>query len=109
MGTKPPAMSTEDSSDKRLSLVQADETVARARLIAAIIETMEARGLSQVHAAKLCGTDQPTLSKVLRGRTQSVTLDKLLRWLLALGRSVEIRITRSDPTRRGKLTAVVHD
>lgn len=102
-------MSTEDLSSNRLSPVQADESAARTRLITAITETMEARGLSQVHTAKLCGTDQPTLSKVLRGRTQSVTLDKLLRWLLALGRSVEIRVTRSDPTRKGRLTAVVDD
>lgn len=98
-----------DGDSNGPSSLHAEETAARARLIAAIIGAMEARGLSQVHAAKLCGTDQPTLSKVLRGRTQSVTLDKLLRWLLALGRSVEIRITWSDPARKGKLTAVVDD
>ena len=65
---------------------------ARAALIAVIANTMADRKISQVQAAKICQTDQPTLSKVLRGRTESVSLDKLLRWLLALGRPVELRI-----------------
>ena len=64
----------------------------RQALIAAIAGAMNVRGLSQVQAARLCGTDQPTLSKVLRGRTASVTVDKLVDWLLSLGRSIEIRI-----------------
>lgn len=65
---------------------------ARAALIAVIANTMADRKINQVQAAKICRTDQPTLSKVLRGRTESVSLDKLLRWLLALGRPVELHI-----------------
>lgn len=79
---------------------------ARAKLIAAIEEGIRVRRLSQVQAAKVCGTDQPTLSKVLRGRTESVTLDKLMAWLLALGRSVELRIGRTN-LEDGALTAVI--
>jgi predicted XRE-type DNA-binding protein len=78
-------------------------------LIAAIADAMSARGLTQVQAARLCHTDQPTLSKVLRGRTESVTLDKLLGWLLLLGRSVEIRISGTDPNLGGTLTTVVDE
>ena len=66
----------------------------RGQLVALIAETMADRGLSQVQAAKLCRTDQPTLSKVLRGRTDRVSLDKLVGWLLALGRPVEVHIGR---------------
>jgi predicted XRE-type DNA-binding protein len=79
---------------------------ARARLIAAIAEAMAVRGLSQVQAARLCQTDQPTLSKVLRRRTTSVSLDKLVAWLLLLGRSVEIRVGETDFHHDGTLTAV---
>jgi predicted XRE-type DNA-binding protein len=83
-----------------------DHAVVRAELIAAIAVAMSRRDLSQVQASKLLRTDQPTLSKVLRGRTESVSLDKLLSWLQALGCSVEIRV---GPTRRqdGRLTAVM--
>ena len=65
----------------------------RRQLVELLSETLADRHLSQVEAAEICGTDQPTLSKVLRGRTNSVTLDKLCSWLNALGRSVEIRIS----------------
>ena len=43
-------------------------------------------------------TDQPTLSKVLRGRMESVTIDRLTIWLMALGRTVEIHVRPYDRT-----------
>jgi transcriptional regulator with XRE-family HTH domain len=59
------------------------------------------RKLTQQEAARLCGTDQPTLSKVFRGRMESVTIDRLASWLNALGRDVEI-IVKSSPRTRGR-------
>ncbi len=85
----------------------ANYPAARAELITAIAVAMATRDLSQVQASKLLRTDQPTLSKVLRGRTESVSLDKLVAWLLALGRSVEIRVGQADLDGEGTLTAVV--
>jgi PAS domain S-box-containing protein len=64
----------------------------KAQLAAALAETLRGRGLTQVQAAKICGTDQPTLSKVLNGRSDRVTIDKLMRWLAALGRPAELRL-----------------
>lgn len=84
-----------------------DQSIARIELITAIANTIATRELSQVQAAKLCGTDQPTLSKVLRGRTASVTLDKLVCWLLALGRSVEVRVGGLDPRQNPKIVVAV--
>lgn len=78
--------------DLGFSEVEAEEALAKSELISAIAKTIADRGLTQVEAARLCRTDQPTLSKVLRGRMESVTIDKLAAWLTALGRSVEIRI-----------------
>ena len=79
----------------------------RAALVAAIAGTITDCELSQVQAAKICRTDQPTLSKVLRGRTDSVSLDKLLGWLVALGRPVELRIGRCGPNNSATLTVAV--
>jgi predicted XRE-type DNA-binding protein len=73
----------------------ADLTVKSA-LITEISDTIRQRALTQQEAAQLCGTDQPTLSKVLRGRMESVTIDKLAAWLNALGRTVEIRVQPYD-------------
>ena len=82
-------------------IAQAD---ARAVLVAMIAGTLAERNISQVQAARICRTDQPTLSKILRGRTESVSLDKLLRWLLALGHPIELRIGQCDPTSLVTLT-----
>jgi predicted XRE-type DNA-binding protein len=71
---------------------EAEELLAKSVLIESIADTLMRRDLTQAAAAKLCGTDQPTLSKVLRGRMESVTIDRLASWLTALGHSVEIRV-----------------
>ena len=57
-----------------------------------MIDPIRSRQLAQVHAAKPRGTDQPTLSKVLRVRMESVTIDKMLAWVAGVGRSVEIEV-----------------
>ena len=66
--------------------VEAAELSVKSALIATIGDTIRECGLTE--AAALCGTDQPTLSKVLRGRMESVTIDRLAAWLNALGRTV---------------------
>jgi predicted XRE-type DNA-binding protein len=83
-------------ADLGFSPVEAAELSAKSALIDAIEETLKARSLTQQEAARLCGTDQPTLSKVLRGRMDSVTIDRLAAWLNALGRTVEIRVHPYD-------------
>jgi predicted XRE-type DNA-binding protein len=80
---------------------EAAELTAKSSLIIAIKDTIEQRKLTQQEAARLCGTDQPTLSKVFRGRLDSVTIDRLAGWLNALGRDVEI-IVKSRPRMRGR-------
>ncbi len=87
---------------------EAAEMETKSALIDAIGETIARRKLSQVEAAKLCGTDQPTLSKLLRGRMESVTIDRLASWLTALGRTVEIHVRPYDARAKlGQLIAVL--
>ncbi|NKJ82569.1 XRE family transcriptional regulator [Rhizobium leguminosarum] len=67
----------------------------RSQLTSMIAEALAERQLSQVDAARMCDTDQPTLSKILAGRKQNASSEKLLCWLMALGWDVEIRLKRS--------------
>jgi predicted XRE-type DNA-binding protein len=76
------------------------ELTVKSSLIATIADTIKERDLTQTEAAQLCGTDQPTLSKVLRGRMESITIDRLAAWLNALGRTVEIHVRPYDPKGR---------
>jgi predicted XRE-type DNA-binding protein len=93
-------------SDIGFTPAEAAELTAKSELISAIGETIERRRLTQSEAARRCGTDQPTLSKVLRGRMESVTIDRLTAWLIALGRTIEIRIRPFNAkAKRGRLLA----
>ncbi len=83
-------------ADMGFAPAEAAELTVKSALITSIGDTIKARKLTQQEAARLCGTDQPTLSKVLRGRMESVTIDRLTAWLTALGRTVEIRVRPYD-------------
>ncbi len=82
---------------------EAEEFTAKSALILAVKATVAARTLTQQQAAKICGTDQPTLSKVLHGRMESVTIDRLAHWLTALGQDVEITVRPAPASRHARL------
>lgn len=94
--------------DIGFSAAEAAELTVKSALIDAIGETIEQRGLTQKEAAVLCNTDQPTLSKILRGRMESVTIDRLAGWLTALGRTVEIHVRPYNArAKSGHLVAIL--
>ena len=78
-----------------LGLPDPEERAYKAELVMALKGIMTRRGLTQTAAAALCGTDQGTLSKVLRGRIALVTTDRLLRWIRSLGGAVRITVTEA--------------
>lgn len=75
-----------------LGLPDADELLAKSELVLTIQRTMKARKLSQQKASELMGVDQPTLSKLLRGKLKSFTIGRLLGMLMKLDQDVEITI-----------------
>lgn len=75
-----------------LGLPAPEELTYKADLVFALSGLIKNRKMTQVQAAKLCGTDQGTLSKVLRGRLDLVTTDRLIRWIRELGARVQITV-----------------
>lgn len=65
---------------------------AREALVEALRSALADLGLSQVAAARLLETDQPTLSRLLSGQRTGVSLDRLIRWLGCLGRTVDVKV-----------------
>ncbi len=63
----------------------AAELMAKSRLILAISDTLARRKLTQREAARICRTDQPTLSKVLHGRMSDISVNRLMSWMTMLG------------------------
>jgi predicted XRE-type DNA-binding protein len=62
----------------------------KAQLVSRLQDVLAERKLSQVKAAALLGIAQPDLSNILRGRFRGYSVERLLRFLAALGCEVEI-------------------
>lgn len=94
-------------ADIGFTSAEATDLTAKSTMIVAIKDAIQRQKLTQQEAARLCGTDQPTLSKVFRGRLESVTIDRLANWLNALGQDVEIVVKPAPRSRRqGRLRVV---
>ncbi|MGH6989585.1 MAG: helix-turn-helix domain-containing protein [Stellaceae bacterium] len=72
----------------------AEEHLVKAQLVYKIDTLMKERGLKQVEAARLFGVKQPDVSKMLRGDFRQFSVERLLRFLVALGQDVEIIVKR---------------
>jgi predicted XRE-type DNA-binding protein len=73
-----------------LGLPDADELLLKAGLAHQITTILEERGLTQAEAARILGTQQPRISQLVRGSLGGFSLERLIRFLNALGRDVEI-------------------
>ena len=62
----------------------ADEHLVKAQLVFKIDTLMKERGLKQIEAADLFGIKQPDVSKMLRGEFRQFSVERLLRFLVAL-------------------------
>lgn len=75
-----------------IGLPNSDELSIKSELVMNLRRLMELHGLTQKEVAKRVGSDQPTISKVIRGRLDLVTTDRLLNWHQLLGQEVRISI-----------------
>ena len=73
-----------------LGVRNADEHFVKAQLVFKIDRIIRQRRLRQVEAARLFGVRQPDVSKMLRGDFRQFSVERLLRFLVALGQDVDI-------------------
>lgn len=69
---------------------------ARAQLTVEIARVIRERGLTQVQAADVLGTSQPTVSDLIRGKIDKFSLERLIEFLRALGRDVELVVKTKE-------------
>ena len=77
---------------KDLGLPNAEEHLVKAQLVFKIDAIMKRRRLKQAEAAGLLAIKQPDVSKMLRGDFRQFSVERLLRFLVALDQDVEIVI-----------------
>ena len=73
-----------------IGLPNAEDHFVKAKLVMKIDLLMRERKLKQVAAAALLGVKQPDVSKMLRGDFRQFSVERLMRFLVALGQDVEI-------------------
>ncbi len=81
-----------------LGLPDAEERLAKAELARQIEHIVKKRRLTQERAAKILGISQPKVSALLQGKLAGFSMDRLLKFLMALDQDIEIRI-KSKPSR----------
>lgn len=86
-----------------LKLPQADDLLAKAELAAKIIAEIQRRRVTQAQAGAILGIDQPKISALKQGKLSGFSIERLMRFLLLLGRDIEIAVKekpRSRPAAR---------
>ena len=76
-----------------LGLPDAQGLEAKAALANEIAEVVTDRHLTQVEAAMILGTGQPKVSELLSGRLDGFSIERLIRYLNALDRDVQIVVS----------------
>jgi predicted XRE-type DNA-binding protein len=89
-----------------LGLPNPDLALAKATLVQRIRDLITQRKLTQAKAAELLGLDQPKVSALVRGRVEGYSIERLFRFLNALGQRVEITI-RPNPANAEERAVVV--
>lgn len=83
-----------------------EEHALKAELVRRIAAVMKEQELTQTAAARRLSIEQPDVSKMLKGHFRQFSVERLMRFLVALGQDVEIvvRPMRAARTKSAQLT-----
>jgi predicted XRE-type DNA-binding protein len=88
-----------------IGVPNAEEHFVKAQLVYKIDTLLKKRKLRQLDAAKLFGVRQPDVSNMLRGEFRQFSVERLLRFLVALNQDVQIVVR---PHRDAKNSPALH-
>ena len=80
-----------------LGLPHSEQELLKAKLTLQIYRLIKKRDLTQAEAGKVLGIKQPHVSALMRNRSGSFSVERLMDFLTALGQDVEISVR---PARR---------
>jgi predicted XRE-type DNA-binding protein len=73
------------------------DALAKAQLADLLAASLDERGLTQMQAAEFLGIDQGSVSKLVNGRLDGFSQERIIRYLNALGSDVEIIVRSPNP------------
>ncbi len=89
-----------------IGVANPQEALLKAELVRSITNAIDERRLTQTAAAAMLGVSQPKVSLLYRGRLDAFSVERLLRFLNALGRDVRIVVGTERRRRRPGRTVV---
>ena len=82
-----------------MGLPDAEELLAKAELAFAITRAIENKKITQQQAARITGTSQAKISDVVRGNLDQLTIDRLIKMLMAFDQDVHIELAPKPRSR----------
>jgi predicted XRE-type DNA-binding protein len=79
-----------------IGIPDADLHLVKAKLVNQISRAVWMKQLTQIQVAEIMGIDQPKVSDLLRGKFRGYSVDRLLRFLNALGHDVKIVVSEGQ-------------
>ncbi|TCP58461.1 putative XRE-type DNA-binding protein [Rhodovulum bhavnagarense] len=80
-----------------LGLEDAEDLSLKAALAIQVASIIKHRHLTQRDAGELLGIPQSHVSRIMNGKLEGITSDRILRMLLKLGRDIDIVIKKKSP------------
>ncbi len=71
-----------------LGLPNPETCLEKSKIVYEITQIIKQRKLTQAEAAKILGIDQPQVSALMRGKFYKFSLERLLRFMAALGKRI---------------------
>ena len=105
-GNRIPAEAGSGNVFADLDLPHAEQELLKARLTLQIYNIIKERGLTQAKAGETLGIKQPHVSALMRNRSGTFSVERLMEFLTDLGQDVEITVRRTRK-QRGKVSVVV--
>ncbi len=90
-----------------LGFRNAKQELLKAKLTVEIYRLLKKRGLTQQQAAKLLGTTQAQVSALMRCKSVSVSVGRLMEFLTALGQDIEVTVKPAERRKAGDMSVVV--
>ena len=86
-----------------LGLSSSPEYMLKVDIACAIAGTIQKRNLTQAAAGEIIGVDQAKVSALLRGKLTGFSVERLVLFLVKLGRDVDVSISHGHDDREGRI------
>jgi predicted XRE-type DNA-binding protein len=90
-----------------LGFSNSEQELVKAKLTVQIYQILKHRKLTQTEAARLLGTTQAQVSALMRCRPVSISVGRLMEFLVALGQDVEVTVRPRTRQGAGRMSVTV--